>query len=207
MARRKWQTQTWKHWRKGAYRSLVLCGGPTPRACSSDSSLRVASCTHCTSSMMVSRCPGLSSASSGLVPTRWTALFPGPQRRRSSPSSWCLRQPSAWSWTWQSSATSSAKRSWGARPGLNWKVTSTIITPTAWGVITTWCRTRRTTCCSPPRQIQPATRPCVEGGTWRKTNASSFSDVEVLQTLQLWCQVTTGVKRSLLIQQHLKKIR
>lgn len=153
MAPKRWRKRSWRHWRRDVFPSQARCGGPTPAACSSGSSLKAGSCTHFTLSTMASKCPGLWSASSGLVPTRWIASSPGRQRKLSSPSSWWPPQPSAWCWMWPSCATSSWKHCWGAWAG---RARENTLTRRTW-VGTT----RRTRCCCRPPQIHPA-RLCVE---------------------------------------------
>lgn len=58
--------------------------------------------TPCTSSTTASRCLGWCSATSGRVPTWWTASSRGPPRKPSSLFSWPRPPPSAWSSTWLS---------------------------------------------------------------------------------------------------------
>ena len=61
----------------------------------SKQALTPASSTSCTTSTMVTTCPACPSAPWSHAPTRWTATYPAPPRRRSSPSSWWCPLPSA----------------------------------------------------------------------------------------------------------------
>lgn len=71
--------------------------------------------TRCTTA---SACPDWCSVTSGHVPTWWTVLSHGPQRKLSSVFSWPPLPPSACSWTWLNWPI------WSQRPSLN-QVTKT----------------------------------------------------------------------------------
>lgn len=74
--------------------------------------------TSSTTSTTVTTCPACPSAPWSRAPTRWTASYPGPPRRRSSLSSWWSRPPSA-SWCasarWSTSSASASTNSWRGR--------------------------------------------------------------------------------------------
>lgn len=167
-AQRRRRIPSWRRWRRGACQSQARCGGRTPAACSSGSSLRGVSCTHSISFTMASRCPDWWSASSGLAPTRWTASSPDQRRRPSSPSSWWRHRPSAWCLTWLSWAISFARPSWGARAGTT-RGNPPTATKTAWRGTMPSGRTRRMKCCCHLPQIHPEKRQYVEGRpAWSK---------------------------------------